>query len=72
MTEQRTAEQLCQQLWETGQKGVLILTPAGMRALEMNIELTDRCEQLIQENDRLRMALEVTRAALRGEHVRKP
>lgn len=43
-----------QPLWTADRKGVMVLTPAGLRALEQNIALTDRCEELIAENDRLR------------------
>lgn len=53
-------------LWETNPRGILTLTPAGMRALEKNIELTDQCEQLIVQRDAAHRALAQAEQCLRA------
>lgn len=43
-----------QELYSKDGRGIAILTPAGFAALDRYHEMTDRIEQLIGENDRLR------------------
>jgi hypothetical protein len=47
-----------QDLYTKDERGIAILTPAGFAALDRYHEMTDRIEQLIDENDRLRAAHE--------------
>lgn len=43
-----------QELYDRDERGIAILTPAGFAALDRYHEMTDRIEELITENDRLR------------------